>query len=155
MTGRVLAIYIADMAKAPMYSVPSAKLEAGRGIPGDRYYARIGSFSEQSVTRPDREVTLIESEQVDDFNRSTGLGLDYGAPRRNIVTTGIRLNELVGVRFSVGDAVLEGIRLCEPCKHLAALVHEQILPGLVHRAGLRARIVSGATIKPSDRIVTT
>ena len=135
-----------------MRSVSEAQLEEGRGITGDRYYSGTGTFSEKPKARPDQEITLIESEQIDLFNRLTGLGLDYGAPRRNVVTSGIGLNDLVGVRFEVGEAVLEGLRLCEPCAHLASLVAKEVVAGMVHRAGLRARIVSGGTIKPSDEV---
>src|SRR5262245_44379047 len=152
MTGSVLAIYVAAASSVPMQPLPRAELERGRGIRGDRYYARSGTFSKQAATRPDQEITLIESEEIDAFNRSTGLALDYGAPRRNVVTRGVRLNDLVGTRFSIGDALLEGIRLCEPCAHLAAIVSEKVLPGLVHRAGLRAKILRDGTVEPGDSI---
>jgi MOSC domain-containing protein YiiM len=148
----VLAVYVSGVAGASMQSVPLAHLEAGRGIAGDRYHAGIGTFSRPASTKPDQEVTLVESEEIDEFNHATGLKLDYGALRRNIVTADVRLNDLVGVRFSVGDALLEGIRLCEPCTHLARLATDRVLPGLTHRAGLRARILSGGTIRPSDPI---
>ncbi len=148
----VVAIFIARGAAAAMEAVPEASLEAGRGISGDRYYFGAGTFSNQDKHRPDSEVTLIESEQVEHFNQVTGQSLDYGAPRRNVVTRGISLNDLVGVRFRVGEVVLEGIRLCEPCAHLARLVNPQVVPELVHRAGLRATIVSPGRIRPKDII---
>jgi RimJ/RimL family protein N-acetyltransferase len=152
MTGTVVAIYAAASGSVPMQPVARAELERGRGIRGDRYHARTGTFSKMAATRADQEITLIESEEIDAFSRSTGLALHYGAPRRNIVTRGIRLNELVGARFSVGDALLEGIRLCEPCAHLAALVSEKVLPGLVHRAGLRAKILQSGIVEPGDSV---
>ena len=150
MTGSVLAIYIAPAGKAVMESLTVAELEIGRGIVGDRYYAQLGTFSKQDEIRPDQEITLIESEEIDRFNGSTGSTLDYGAARRNVITRGVRLNDLIGVQFRVGSVLLEGVRLCEPCAHLAALVSEKVLPGLVHRGGLRARILSAGTIRPSD-----
>ena len=150
MNGNVVAIYAARTAEAPMQALAEAHLEAGRGIVGDRYYVGTGTFS--LVGRPDQEVTLIESEQIDSFNRLTGLSLTYDGARRNVVTRGVQLNELVGVRFQVGQAILEGMRLCEPCAHLARLVSPEVLPGLVQRGGLRARVVDGGTIKPSDAI---
>ena len=152
MKGSVLAIYVAPAGEAPMQAVPEARLEPGRGIAGDRYHAGTGTFSAKLEGRPDREITLIESEQIALFNRASGSSLDVGALRRNVVTSGVDLNELVGARFRVGEATLEGVRLCEPCAHLARIVTGAVLPGLVHRAGLRARIVSGGTIKPADEI---
>jgi len=153
MKGNVVAIYAAPTAEAPMQALAEAHLEAGRGIVGDRYYAGAGTFS--SVAKPDHEVTLIESEEIDSFNRRTGLSLTYDRPRRNVVTRGVQLNELVGVRFQVGQAILEGMRLCEPCAHLARLLSPEVLPGLVKRGGLRARVIDGGTIKPSDTIGPT
>jgi MOSC domain-containing protein YiiM len=154
MNGSVIAIFIAPAATAAMESLADAELETGRGIVGDRYYAQLGTFSKQDEVRPDQEITLIESEEIDRFNGSTGLTLDYGAARRNVITRGVRLNDLVGRQFHVGPVLLEGVRLCEPCAHLASFVSEKVLPGLVHRGGLRAHIVSGGKISPSD-VVTT
>jgi MOSC domain-containing protein YiiM len=68
------------------------------------------------------------------------------------VTQGIRLNDLVGKRFSVGGAVLEGKRLCEPCSHLAKLTTQSIVSKMAHRAGLRAQIISGGAIAVGDSI---
>ena len=153
--GKVIAIFIARKAAVQMELVSEARLELGRGIVGDRYYSGKGTFSETLKGSPDSEVTLIESEQIDYFNRTTGLSLDYGMPRRNVVTEGIELNELVGVQFRVGEVMLEGIRLCEPCAHLASLVAKEVLPELVHRAGLRAKIIFGGTIKSTDRVDAT
>ena len=148
--GSVVAIYVAPAGKAAMKSLSVAELEEGRGITGDRYHAQLGTFSKKDEIRPDQEITLIESEEIDRFSGSTGLTLEYGATRRNVVTRGIRLNDLVGHQFRIGSVLLEGVRLCEPCAHLASLVSEKVLPGLVHRGGLRARIVSAGTIRLSD-----
>lgn len=155
MAGSIVAIFIAPNAGMPMIAVSEARLEEGQGIVGDRYFSGKGTFSEKLKDSDDSEVTLIESEQIDYFNRENGLELDYGAPRRNVVTQGIDLNKLVNVRFRVGDVLLEGIRLCEPCAHLARLLTKKILPGLVHRGGLRARIISSGFIKPTDVIDVT
>jgi MOSC domain-containing protein YiiM len=152
MTGRLLHIYTTPDAGAPLASVDEAVLEAGAGLAGDRYHRGAGTFSAKLAGKPDSEITLIESEEIDRFNRETGLALGYGAPRRNLVTTAVGLNDLVGRQFRVGEAVLEGLRLCEPCAHLARTVAKEVLPGLVHRAGLRACIVGGGTIRPGDAI---
>lgn len=154
-SGSVLGIYVAPVARAAMEPVTVAELVKGRGILGDRYYAQLGTFSKQDIVRTDQEITLIESEEIDNFNHRAGLSLDYGEARRNVVTQGIGLNDLVGHRFLVGSVLLEGIRLCEPCAHLASLVSKKVLPGLVHRGGLRARILSAGKIRPSDVVSST
>lgn len=154
MTGRVTAIFIAPVAAAPLQPVPSALLEAGRGIVGDRYFSSEGTFSGKLEVRgnADWEVTLIETEEIDDFNERFGCKFGYADFRRNIAMQGIRLNSFVGQQFFIGGARLEGIRLCEPCAHLAGLTDDRVLPGLVGRGGLRARIVSSGTVSVGDRV---
>ena len=153
MTARIDAIYIASAAGAPMQYQHAVQLIAGQGIAGDRYFSNTGTFSEKLQGRSDQEVTLIEAEEIDRFNAQHGLSLNYGDLRRNIITRGVRLNDLVGTEFRIGSAIFKGIRLCEPCAHLAGLVTPQVLKGMVHRAGLRASILTGGMIKENDPIV--
>jgi MOSC domain-containing protein YiiM len=150
--GRVVSIFIAAAAGAPTVSIDEATLVAGRGIVGDRYYDEVGTWSAKREGRLDHELTLIDAKEIDDFNASIGHNFGYGEFRRNIVTGGIDLDALVGSRFNVGAVLLEGIRLCEPCSHLAANVHGAVLPGLVHKGGLRAAILSGGTVRTGDDI---
>jgi len=154
MGGKITAIYLAPEAGAPMQAVSLAELESGRGIKGDRYHVQGGTFSEKLLAKGqgDWEATLIETEAIDAFNKSVGLNIGYGNFRRNIVTQGVKLNALVGQRFRVGKVVLEGIRLCEPCTHLASLVSKSVLPALVGHGGLRARIVEGGSVSPGDSV---
>ena len=152
MKGEVVGIFKAAEAGATMQAVDQAELKTDRGLVGDRYYAELGTFSAKLRGTPDTQVTLIEAEAVEAFNGSEGLELAPSDLRRNIVTRGIRLNDLVGRQFSIGAALLEGIRLCEPCAYLAETVDPRVLPGLVHAAGLRARIVSGGVVCPGDAI---
>jgi len=150
--GQVVEIHVAGEAGGATRSVGAAVLVAGRGIEGDRYHAGHGTFSPEAM-KPDHELTLIESEQIERFNATYGAAIPPGAFRRNIVTRGIDLNALVGTEFRVGEATVRGIRLAEPCTTLAGKVGEAVLKGLVHRAGLRAGIVTGATVRPGDPIV--
>jgi MOSC domain-containing protein YiiM len=150
--GKVISINIAASAEAPMQSVDEARAVPGKGLEGDRYFYKQGTFYKP---QPDRELTLIEAEAIEAMKRE--LDVDYGLSdsRRNIVTRDVPLNHLVGKEFMVGDVKVRGLRLCEPCSHLQKLSHEKVLPGLVHRGGLRAQILSegtiqvGAVVKPS------
>lgn len=151
MTG-IVAIYTAPEAGAECISQTEACLEPGRGILGDRYLRRQGTFSEKLRDSHDWHITLIEIEEIDRFNAAFGTTHGAGQFRRNVVTTGIRLNDLVGRRFALGEAELVGMRLCEPCAYLASLLGAAVLKGMVHKSGLRARIDAGATIRPGDRI---
>ncbi len=143
---KVLELYIAEAGEAPMQSVGSIVLEAGKGIVGDRYYNNCGTFSEKLAGLPDKELTLIESEKVDDFNKEYGFSFDYGDFRRNIVTEGVDLNSLVGKEFSIGGVRLRGIRLCEPCAHLSGVLVPELMPAMVHKAGLRAQVLGDGQV---------
>jgi len=116
---------------------------AGIGIDGDRYAAGLGYYYDERVAR---DLTLVEAEVVET------LGLAPGATRRNVTTRGVRLNELVGRRFWVGEVLCQGRQLCEPCRHLAELIGEPILKPLVHRGGLRADVILGGRIQAGDTV---
>ena len=152
MNGIVSNLFIATKAGEGVQSIDSASLIAGKGIEGDRYYSGQGTFSEKLKGNPAAELSLIEKEEIDNFNKEHNQNLTYGDFRRNIVTKGIRLNELVGKTFTIGGVTLKGIRLCEPCLHLAETVNTLVLPHLVGRGGLRAQIVSSNEIQTGDAI---
>lgn len=145
------SIFIAPTAAAQMQSLPQAQLIAGQGVAGDRYAQNLGTFSRE-LPGPDHELTLIEIEQIRFFNDTCGLALEPGQFRRNVVTEGIDLNALVDREFLLGEAVIRGIRLCEPCRHLIPFTHPGILSTLRHRGGLRAAILTGGVIRPGDPI---
>ncbi|MEM7761021.1 MAG: MOSC domain-containing protein [Cyanobacteria bacterium P01_A01_bin.40] len=152
MLGKIVGIFLTPLPMKPMISVQEAKLESGQGIVGDRYHSRLGTFSQKLAGLPDQEITLVEVEEIERLNKSTRLNLDLGDLRRNLVTEGVCLNELVDKCFFIGDTTLQGIRLCEPCKHLESLIGEEIIPNLMHRGGLRAKIVSGGVIRVDDKV---
>lgn len=134
-----------------MSSVSSVELIAGKGVAGDRYFNARGTYSKKNT--PDRQVTLIEEEALVAAERDYGVVVTGADTRRNIVTRGVALNHLVGKTFKLGDATLEGIKLCEPCGHLAKLLdNERAREALVHRGGLRCRVVAGAVVKVGDAI---
>jgi MOSC domain-containing protein YiiM len=148
--GAVAGVFIAPGGGETMLPVQEIEAVAGRGLKGDRYFLRRGTYSATPGTG--REVTLIESEAVDALARENGINIQAGQARRNIVTRGVALNHLVDREFMVGKAVLRGMRLCEPCGHLASLTKRGIVKGLTHRGGLRAEIVRGGEIAVGDAV---
>ncbi|MGK7912018.1 MAG: MOSC domain-containing protein [Synechococcus sp.] len=148
MNARLEAILIAAEAGSDLESVSSAELEIGKGIVGDRYHISQGTFSKSS----DTEVTLIEWEEIHAFNQITGLDYESAKFRRNLVTAGVRLNRQVGRDFSIGDVVLRGMRLCEPCGYLAKLIGRDVMLQMKTKAGLRAKILRGGAIAVNDAI---
>ncbi|HEY7691753.1 MAG TPA: MOSC domain-containing protein [Gaiellaceae bacterium] len=141
--GAVAGILVAAAAEAPLRRVAAVQAVPGRGLAGDRYADGRGTFS-----APGRgyELTLVEAEVLDEID------LAWEDARRNIVTTGISLNALVGKRFRVGPVECVGRRLAEPCAHLEKLARPGLLRPLVHRGGLRADILAGGTISLGDEI---
>lgn len=141
--GSVAAVLIAPEAEAPLAPVDEVVAVAGRGLEGDRYALGRGTFS-----GPGRgyQLTLAEGEVLDEIE------LRWEQARRNIVTRGIALNDLVGRRFWVGSAECVGRRLCEPCAHLEKLARPGLLRPLVHRGGLRADILRDGRIRVGDRL---
>lgn len=152
MSSLLTEILIGESAGDALVSIPSAHLEAGKGVVGDRYYDATGTFSAQLEGTPDFEITLIEQEEITRFNETHGRALTAADLRRNLVTTGVRLNDLVGQEFQVGSVTLKGIRLCEPCGYLAGLLGKDVLDHMVHKAGLRAQIVNDGQISVGDAI---
>lgn len=143
--GVVEAIAVAAAAELEPVLVDSARAVAGRGLEGDRYANGEGTFS--GGTGDGRALTLIEGEVLDAMELPDGSRLGPAEARRNLVTRGISLNPLVGRRFTVGDVVCEGRRLCEPCAHLGRLTGPGVLRGLVHRGGLRADVLGDGVIE--------
>lgn len=148
--GVIAAIYLTPEKEAAANSVRQAKCVPGSGLEGDRYAKQAGTFSKPGA--PDREVTLIEAEAIEAANRDYKSSLDPAATRRNVLTRGVALNHLVGRDFRAGHVVFRGIRLCEPCGHLAKLTSPETERGLIHRGGLRAQVLTAGTIHVGDMI---
>jgi MOSC domain-containing protein YiiM len=146
-------IHIAPAAGSPMQSLDVVRALPGRGLEGDRYAEGRGQWSDTPGTG--RDITLVEAEALDDLRAEHRIDLPPGATRRNVTTRGIRLNDLVGRRFYVGPVLCEGMRLCEPCEYMQDLVGRPILKPLVHKAGLRASILSEGEIRVGDPISAT
>ncbi|MDQ3128290.1 MAG: MOSC domain-containing protein [Chloroflexota bacterium] len=149
--GMVESIHIADLAGSPMRPAARVRAIADVGLEGDRYATVAGHYSGDA--KDDRQITLIEAEEIEAFTARTANELAPGETRRNVTTRGIRLNALVGRRFRIGPVECEGTRLCEPCQYLVDLLGKPVLEPLVHRAGLRARILTGGEITLGDEVV--
>lgn len=149
-SGTVLAIYIAPKSEELPHAVERVRALPGRGLDGDRYAVGIGTFS---THKGQRDVSLIESEAIEAFERESGASVSAAESRRNVLTRGVRLNDLVGKEFQVGNVRMRGLRLCEPCTHLVRLTKQPAtLHGLVHRGGLYAAILNEGDLAVGDSI---
>jgi len=150
--GQIVFIQIAPSAREKLVSVQQVQAVAGEGLESDRYFKKIGTFSNKPGGG--RQVTLIELESIDALKRDLKMVLEPDQTRRNIVTRGVPLNHLVNQQFRLGhEAVFQGVRLCEPCDHLESLTFKGVSEALAHRGGLRADVVRGGTIRVGDPII--
>jgi MOSC domain-containing protein YiiM len=149
-SGRVVEIFIGPEFTYPVVSVESVKAVAGMGLEGDRYYRP----QEAPHSHPDEEITLIESEAIAAAQAETDVVFGPEDTRRNIVTSGVSLDELVGQTLSVGEVVVEAIELNPACAYLVKITKKRFLKQLIHRGGIRGRIVSSGVIRRGDVIRT-
>jgi MOSC domain-containing protein YiiM len=145
-SGRVEQIATSPVAEQLPRPVDTVEVVPGQGPRGDRH------FSPEPVERGGNDLTLIEAEALEALAAETGIELSHEESRRNVLTRGIRLNDLVGKRFRVGEVECEGVQLCQPCSHLQSLTYPGVLRGLVHRAGLNANVTRGGTIAVGDEV---
>jgi MOSC domain-containing protein YiiM len=136
----VEAIHLGKKRNPQLWTVESVRAVAGQGLEGDRHFHPEGARSGQALT-------LVEAENV------KSVGLPPGGTRRQVTTRGVRLNDLVGKRFRVGEVECFGVELCEPCAHLQSMTRPGIIRDLAHRGGINADILTDGTISVGDVVV--
>ena len=141
----VLKIGITANNNQPIKEVNSIEVIANKGIVGDRHFHEFND--------PYNQLSLIESENIDEYNVRFNLNISYIDFRRNIVTKGIQLNDLIGKKLRVGNVKLEVIDLCRPCRHLTEMLNQKnVLKEFLRKGGLRCRILSSSSINVGDKI---
>jgi MOSC domain-containing protein YiiM len=147
--GSVVSIFVARQSAEPMVSLPQVRALADRGLEGDRFFRD----SWDAVNRSDKAVSLIEDEVLQAAAKELGVETIADKTRRNIVTRGVPLIELLHREFTIGGVLMRGIRLFEPCGHL---VQVSKLPGIFkaldHRSGLKAAILTDGVIRIGDKV---
>tara|TARA_B100001057_G_scaffold123099_1_gene121950 strand:- start:2889 stop:3329 length:441 start_codon:yes stop_codon:yes gene_type:complete len=143
---KVIKLGIAIKNNQEIKEMKLIEVVANQGIVGDRHFKEFND--------PYCQLSLIESENIDYYNSKYSLDISYLSFRRNIVTKGVKLNELVGKKFSIGNVNVEGIDLCRPCRHLTeVLKQDNILKEFLRRGGLRCQILNSSSIKLGDSII--
>jgi MOSC domain-containing protein YiiM len=141
----VFEIGISKFSGKEILKVNKIELKSGKGIIGDRHF--------HDYNDPYNQLSLIESENIDYYNEKFDLTIPYINFRRNIITKGIRLNDLVGKKLSIGKVKVEVIDLCRPCKNLEKnLGKDNIIKEFLRRGGLRCEILNSSMIKVGDKI---
>ena len=150
-TGIVVALFTVDRRAAPMKKVEQLYALAGRGIEGDRYFLGTGTYSKSP--EPGRQVTLIKSEVLESLKNKLEINVKPEESRRNILTQGIEINDLIGTEFYVGTVRLRAHRITQPCLYLEKLLDQ---PGLYKelwdKGGISCEILSDGVMKERDII---
>ena len=142
---KIIKIGITSSNNRKIEEVRSIKVLANKGIVGDRHFKEFND--------PYCQLSLIESENIDYYNVKYGLNIRYVDFRRNIVTQGISLNDLIGKKLLIGKVEVEVIDLCRPCRHLTEMLDQKnILKEFMRRGGIRCEILSSAQINIEDAI---
>ena len=142
---KVLKLGITNNNNKKIVEVKSIDVLANKGIVGDRHF--------NEYNDPYCQLSLIESENIDYYNAKYGLNIPYTDFRRNVITKGINLNNLIGKKLQIGNVKVEGVDLCRPCKHLTEMLNqENILKEFLRRGGLRCQILSSSSISIGDEI---
>ena len=143
--GKVVEIGIANIKGNQIQKVNEVEAIKGKGLQNDR------KFSENN--QKERQVTLIEIENINHFNNISNTNIHPVDFRRNIITQNVRLNELVGKEFFVGNIKLKGHDLCRPCKYLQGkLKQNNFVKEFLHTGGLRCEILTSGKINVGDII---
>ena len=150
MTGSLAEIWLTAETAAVMRRVPSGRLLAGTGLAGDRYARGGGTWAQYPAL--EKQLTLIDRDDVAAVAAEVAADLTAGATRRNLVTVDVDLPALVGRWFGVGDALLFGMKRCPPCTHLERLTGIRLVKAMVDRGGINAAVFAGAPIREGDAV---
>jgi len=127
-----------------MIQLDSVEAIAGKGIVEDRYFKKNENTS---------NITLIEKENIDLFNKNSSRSIPYQKFRRNIITKGIRLNSLVGREIFIGSVKIKVHELCQPCLKLQKLLGQNnFVKDMTHKSGIRCEILVGGKIGKGNKI---
>jgi len=147
--GTIEAIFVTPAAGAPMRALEQVRALAGRGLEGDRYADGVGTYS--TTPGSGRHVTMIDAAALEAL-AAEGLPLAPHECRRNIVTRGVALLDLIGSRVWVGEALCVVTRECAPCQYLESLTRPGMLKALVGRGGARLEVLRDGLIRRGDAI---
>ena len=143
--GKIEAINISNISEENTFYINQAYLEKGKGIVNDRYY---GNFKEKK-----EQVTLINIEEINNFNNQLNLSIDPKDFRRNIIVSAINLNELINKKIKINEVILKIHEICQPCKYLQnKLKIPNLVKMLVNKSGVRAEIINSGYLSVGNKI---
>ena len=147
--GTVERVFVAGAGGEAMQPVDAVQAVAGRGLDGDRYATRRGYWTDVDEC----QVTLIRGEDLDEITASSGVAVQDGQHRRNIVTRGVDLRGLAGRKFRIGDATFTYDRPRPPCRYIESITEPGMTRALAaRRGGICVRVIESGLVRTGDEI---
>ena len=147
------SIIIGEKAKAPLHTVETVEAIEGRGLEGDRYFYKQGTFNKPQLSQDVREISILPYETLAACNAHLETDLDFLDLRRNLVIKDFNIETLEGKIFRIGTAEFKIVRTCPPCRYLSRLLGEDMMSGLKYIGGYRAKIVKSGTLSVGDTVI--
>ena len=145
--GKVLEIGISENKSSKIVSVNQVEAIKGKGLIGEKHFKKDNKKRSQ--------ITLIEIENINYYNKITGTKIPAINFLRNIVTEGVRLNALISKEFFIGNVKVKAHDLCRPCKNLQEFLQQKnTVNELLYTGGLRCEILSSGKIFINDQIIS-
>jgi len=146
-------IIVGEKAKAPLHTVETVEAIAGRGLEGDRYFYKQGTFNKPQLSQDVREISILPYETLAECNDRLDTDLDFLDLRRNLVIKDFDIEILEDKIFRIGTAEFKIVRTCPPCRYLSRLLEADMMTGLKYIGGYRARIVKSGTLSIGDTVI--
>jgi len=146
-------IIIGEVAKKPLSYVNKVEVIKSKGLKGDRYYYKVGTFNKPQLNQDVREVSIFAYESLEKINNILETKLEFKDLRRNLIIRNFDYEKLKNKEFKIGNAVFKIVRTAPPCKYLARLLDVDIMNGLKYIGGYRAVIIQSGIITVNDKIL--
>jgi len=147
------AIIVGEKAKAPLHYMETVEAIAEKGLEGDRYFYKQGTFNKPQLSQHVREISILPYETLLECNKRLDTSLDFLDLRRNLVIKDFDIDVFKGKVFHIGTAQFKIVRTCPPCRYLSRLLDEDIMTGLKYIGGYRAKIIKSGSITVGDKII--
>ncbi len=144
------SIIVGEKAKEPLHYVQSVQAVKGKGLEGDRYFYKQGTFNKPQLSQDVREISILPYETLEVCNGRLESHLDFLDLRRNLVIKNFDIEALKNKVFSIGEAEFKIVRTCPPCRYLSRLLEEDMMTGLKYIGGYRAKIVKSGLLSVND-----
>ena len=146
------AIIIGEKAKEPLHYVQQVTAVAGKGLEGDRYFYKQGTFNKPQLSQDVREISILPYEALEECNTRLNSSLDFLDLRRNFIIKDFDPLLLENKVFTIGTARFRIVRTCPPCRYLSRLLDKDMMTGLKYIGGYRAVIVQSGLLQVGDTL---